>query len=263
MSDRIRRPPPGPAGLPGDQAEHTRRTRAAYDRLAPVWSATTDDGPFNGRLERPALRSLVPRPLAGRHVLDAGCGSGAQVAWLLDEGATVTGVDLSPAMVAQARQRCGERARFLVGDLAGPLDLVPGSFDGVTCSLVLHYLADFGPALRTFARALHPGGWVVCSLDHPAAPPLAHQPGGYFDTVLVEDTWIKADVEVTQHFWRRPLSAVVAAFSSAGFLVEAVAEPRITADDVARHPEMAPAEAPSFIVYRLRLVGAGGPGAVP
>lgn len=72
-----------------DEAAHRAETRDAYDRLAPVWSATTDEGPFNGGLERPALRSLVPQPLAGLRVLDAGCGSGAQSAWLLQQGADV------------------------------------------------------------------------------------------------------------------------------------------------------------------------------
>ena len=101
-----------------DPAEHTRHTREVYDRLAPVWSADTDAGPFNGLLERPALRLLIPRPLRGRSVLDAGCGAGAQCEWLLDEGAEVTGIDLSPGMVEQARLRCGDRARFAVADLA-------------------------------------------------------------------------------------------------------------------------------------------------
>lgn len=72
-----------------------KRTREAYDQLAAVWSATTDEGPFNGLLERPALRSLIPGSLAGAVVLDAGCGSGAQVQWLLDQGAEVVGVDVS------------------------------------------------------------------------------------------------------------------------------------------------------------------------
>lgn len=44
-----------------DGSTHRRHTQAAYDQLASVWSATTDDGPWNGRLERPAFRSLVPR----------------------------------------------------------------------------------------------------------------------------------------------------------------------------------------------------------
>ncbi len=56
---------------PAGQAEHNRRTREAYDQLAAVWSATTDQGPWNGYLERPAFRSLVPGDLAGAVVLDA------------------------------------------------------------------------------------------------------------------------------------------------------------------------------------------------
>jgi 2-polyprenyl-3-methyl-5-hydroxy-6-metoxy-1,4-benzoquinol methylase len=82
--------------MPDNQAEHTLHTREAYDRLAAVWSETTDEGPFNGLLERPALRALVPGSLPGTAVLDAGCGSGAQAQWLLDQGADVVAVDISP-----------------------------------------------------------------------------------------------------------------------------------------------------------------------
>lgn len=79
---------PGPP-----QAEHNRRTRDAYDRLAAVWSATTDSGTFNGLLERPALRALLPAGLAGAVMLDAGCGSAAHARWLIDQGADVIGID--------------------------------------------------------------------------------------------------------------------------------------------------------------------------
>jgi 2-polyprenyl-3-methyl-5-hydroxy-6-metoxy-1,4-benzoquinol methylase len=63
----------------------------------------------------------VPASLAGAIVLDAGCGSGAQAQWLLDQGAEVIGIDLSPRMVEEARRRCQSRTRFLVADLAEPL----------------------------------------------------------------------------------------------------------------------------------------------
>ena len=128
---------------PPTQAEHNRRTQDAYDRLAAVWAATTDDGPFNGLLERPALRSLVPASLAGAAVLDAGCGSGAQAEWLLDQGAEVIGADLSPRMIEEARRRCQGRGRFFVADLAEPLPIEPRSLDGITCSLALHYVRDW------------------------------------------------------------------------------------------------------------------------
>jgi SAM-dependent methyltransferase len=245
------------ADRPEEQLEVGGWTREAYDRLAPVWSATTDDGPFNGWLERPALRSLVPGPLAGSTVLDAGCGSGAQCEWLLAGGAEVVGIDLSPAMVDEARRRCGDRATLLVADLAAPLAIEPDSIDGITCSLVLHYLADWQVPLRSFASVLRPGGWVVASLDHPFGPPIPGQQGGYFDTELVTDTWVKGDVEVTQHFWRRPLAAVVDQFADAGFVIDRLVEVQPSAEAVERFPDdLRPVVGvPWFIVYRLRLIG--------
>jgi SAM-dependent methyltransferase len=242
---------------PATQAEHNRQTRDAYDRLASVWSATTDDGPFNGLLERPALRSLVPTDLVGATVLDAGCGSGAQAQWLLDQGAEVIGIDLSPRMIEEARRRCPVRGRFLVADLAEPLPLEPRSVDGITCSLALHYIRDWSTPLRSFASALRPGGWAVLSLDHPFAPRPRSQQGGYFDTELVADTWRKADVEVSQRFWKRPLSAVADAFADAGFVIDRIAEPQSSPEALERFPsELAHlAGVPIFIVYRLRLVG--------
>jgi hypothetical protein len=80
--------------------------------------------------------------------------------------------------------------------------------------------------LRSFASALRPGGWAVISLDHPLGRPLPGQRGGYFDTELVSDTWRKADVEVSQDFWHRPLAVIFNAFADAGFMVDRIAEPQ-------------------------------------
>jgi SAM-dependent methyltransferase len=239
---------------PGDQAEHSLRTREAYDRLAAVWSSTTDEGPFNGLLERPALQALVPGDLHGATVLDAGCGSGALAEWLLEQGADVVGIDVSPRMIEEADRRCAGRGRFLVADLAQPLPLEPRSLDGITCSLALHYVADWSVPLRSFAAALRPGGWAVISLDHPFGMGAARQ-GGYFDTELVSDTWRKGDIEVTQQFWRRPLAAAFDAFADAGFRVDKIAEPQPSAEALRLFPEDlgAVVGVPFFIIYRLWL----------
>jgi SAM-dependent methyltransferase len=190
-------------------------------------------------------------------VLDAGCGSGAFAQWLLDQGADVVGVDLSPRMIAEASRRCGGRGRFFAADLAEPLPLEPRSLDGITCSLALHYLRDWSVALRSFASALRPGGWAVLSLDHPFGPPLASQRGGYFDTELVADTWQKGEVEVTQQFWRRPLAATLDAFADAGFVVDRVVEAQPSPEALARFPGELTGlvGVPTFIVYRLWLRG--------
>lgn len=237
----------------GKSADHKSETRDAYDRLAPVWAESTYDGPFNRHLERPALRELIPQPLAGMTVMDAGCGAGAQCEWLLDHGAEVVGFDLSPAMIKQARHRCRDRARFFVADLAEPLPVEARCLDGITCSLALHYLENWETPLRSFVDALRPHGWLVLSLDHPFGPPLPTESGGYFDTELVSETWNKQGVEVTQRFWRRPLSAAVDAFSDAGFVIDRIAEPQPSPEALRQFPEELGAVngTPWFIVYRL------------
>jgi hypothetical protein len=103
------------------QAEHNRRTREAYDRLAPVWSATTDEGPFNGLPERPALRALIPAGRSGAAVLDAGCGSGAQACWLPDQGA-----DAGFAVERVAEPQPSQEALRLVPEEVAGLVGVPG-----------------------------------------------------------------------------------------------------------------------------------------
>jgi SAM-dependent methyltransferase len=240
---------------PADQADHNQRTREAYDRLAAVWSATTDEGPWNGLLERPALQALVPAPLTGATVLDAGCGAGAQASWLLDQGADVVAFDISTNMVEEARRRCDGRGRFEVADLSRPLPLEPGSLDGITCSLALHYVEDWSVPMASFAAALRPGGWAVISLDHPFGPPHKSQRGGYFDKELVSDSWQKGDIEVTQHFWRRPIGEAFGAFADAGFAVDRIAEPQPSADALRQFPDELSdiVGVPMFIVYRLWL----------
>jgi SAM-dependent methyltransferase len=211
--------------------------------------------PQQMKISRPALRALVPTNLCGTAVLDAGCGSGAQAQWLLEQGADIVAVDVSPRMIEEAERRCAGGGRFLVADLAKPLPLEPRSLDGIICSLALHYVADWSIPLRSFASALRPGGWAVISLDHPFGPRSPHQRGGYFDTELVSDTWRKAGVEVTQQFWRRPLAAVLGAFADAGFRVDRVAEPQPSAEALRLCPDDLGTVVglPWFIVYRLWL----------
>ena len=118
--------------------------------------------------------------------------------------------------------------------------------------------------LRSFADVLRPDGWVVVSLEHPFGPRLPSQRGGYFDTELVSDTWTKADVVVTQWFWRRPLSAVMDAVADHGFVIERIVEAQPSAEALDRFPDdlAQVMGVPWFIVYRLRLRDAVGPAGV-
>jgi SAM-dependent methyltransferase len=112
----------------------------------------------------------------GTRVLDVGCGVGRWSRLLAARGALVTGVDLSPTMIAQARRRAAldgvaERCRFEVGDLSTLA--VGGKFDMVLGVTVLQHILDpdaVRAALKAMSAHLAPGGRMVLLEAAPAAP---------------------------------------------------------------------------------------------
>jgi trans-aconitate 2-methyltransferase len=95
------------------------------------------------------------------YVMDAGCGSGRVTARLLERlpDGRVLCVDASESMIAKARQALGDRADYLVADLA-ELE-VPEPVDAVFSTATFHWVPDHD---RLFARlhdALRPGGRLV------------------------------------------------------------------------------------------------------
>ena len=110
-----------------------------YDGIAEAYSAENEANLVNAYYERPAMLALAGG-VAGRRILDAGCGAGLLLAALRDGGAIVTGFDKSAGMIELARRRLGDDADLQVADLGSPLPFPDNTFDDVTASLVLHYL---------------------------------------------------------------------------------------------------------------------------
>ena len=131
-----------------------------------MYSAENEVNLHNAYYERPATLALAG-DVAGRRILDAGCGSGPLFAALRDRGAFVTGFDKSAGMLELARQRLGDDADLQVADLGRPLPFPDGAFDDVIASLVLHYLEDWTAPLAELRRVLKPGGRLIASVDHP------------------------------------------------------------------------------------------------
>jgi SAM-dependent methyltransferase len=98
-------------------------------------------------------------PLAGRRVLDFACGAGLTAALLAQRGATVTGIDISPASIARARElaeRAGHAIDFIAGELTAHT-FAPESFDAVVGHYALHHV-DLSAIAPIFAKVLLPGG---------------------------------------------------------------------------------------------------------
>ncbi|TDC22987.1 class I SAM-dependent methyltransferase [Streptomyces sp. 8K308] len=197
-----------------------------YDSFAAAYSAENENNILNAYYERPAMLALAG-DVAGRRILDAGCGSGPLSAALRDRGAVVTGIDASAGMLALARRRLGDGAAPHVVDLNGRLPFADGAFDDVVASLVLHYLEDWGPTLAELRRVLRPGGRLIASVQHPFVDYAIQEPRpNYHATTSYTDEWTFNGRSFPMRFWRRPLHAMTDAFTTAGFRLAVISEPQ-------------------------------------
>jgi SAM-dependent methyltransferase len=98
-------------------------------------------------------------PPAPAEVLDVGTGSGQVASVLTGLGHRVTGIDLSPGMLEQAR-RAYESVDFRLGDAVEP-DFPDGSFDAVTGRYVMWTLREPALAVKNWIRLLRPGGTIA------------------------------------------------------------------------------------------------------
>ncbi|MFK0174300.1 class I SAM-dependent methyltransferase [Streptomyces sp. NPDC090306] len=198
-----------------------------YGSFAEAYSALSETSLLNAYYERPAMLSLAGG-VAGRRILDAGCGSGLLFAALRDRGALVTGLDSSAGMVELARRRLGVNADLHVADLSDPLPFAEDAFDDVLASLVLHYLEDWGSTLAEMRRVLRPGGRLIASVQHPFVDYAIQDPRpDYHATTSYTGDWTDLVGQTARmSFWRRPLHAMTDAFTAAGFRLAVISEPQ-------------------------------------
>jgi 2-polyprenyl-6-hydroxyphenyl methylase/3-demethylubiquinone-9 3-methyltransferase len=147
-------------------AGHEAEVSARFDLLHARFKR--DVGPDDARLA--ALRRVLA-PLAGRRVLDLGCGKGRFAARLWGEGAEVVGLDISAAMLAAAPERGLGRVR----GSARRLPFADRSFDAVVAVEVFEHLAALDDVLREVRRVLRPGG-TLAVLDKNAVALDARRP---------------------------------------------------------------------------------------
>lgn len=134
----------------------------AYMRVAEAlggYDTTAQDA-----AEMVELLGLAP----GTTIVDAGCGFGRYCAALQALGMETTGIDISPAAIAEAQRRC-PGPRYLVLDLTQPLPVDLGPFD-----VLVNVYSSFGygateaedlAMLRVFHGLLKPGGRIVMQLS--------------------------------------------------------------------------------------------------
>lgn len=217
---------------------------------------------LEGAPEWPVLRAMLP-PLAGKRVLDLGCGFGWFCRFAAGEGAErVVGVDVSEKMLERARRETTDsRIAYERADLesfAPPA----GSFDLAYSSLAFHYLTDLAGLLGRVHASLKPGGALVCSVEHPLMTAPARQEwltdadgratwpvNGYLDEGRRVSNWLAEGV-VKRH---RTIAAYLDLMLGAGFMLAKLVEWGPSPEQVAAEPGWAKErERPFFLLMSLR-----------
>ena len=105
-------------------------------------------------------------PLAGKNVIDVGCGGGILAESMAKKGATVTGIDLSDKALKVADLHgleSGVSVRYKKIPAEEMAELEPGQFDVVTCMEMLEHVPDPASIIRACTKMVKPGGHVFFS----------------------------------------------------------------------------------------------------
>ncbi len=192
--------------------EQNSAIRTSYDRVAAEYARRIAGELAHKPLDRALLGRFAERVRGAGPVADLGCGPGHVTHYLAERGVEVFGLDLSPAMVAQARALHPDLP-FVVGDLTA-LDAPDGAWAGAVAYYSLIHLPRpaVAPALCEVARALRPGGALFVAFH--AGEEIRHL-----------DEWWGLPVQLNFVFFS--VEEIAAALRDAGFAVEetAVREP--------------------------------------
>jgi ubiquinone/menaquinone biosynthesis C-methylase UbiE len=136
----------------------------AYDR----WAAQYDDDPNLTRDLDAEIVRRAPLRLAGSDVVELGCGTGKNTAWLASEARHVHALDVSRGMLARARRQVvAPNVTFTQHDVRVPWPVAPQGIDVVVGNLVLEHIGDLSPIYANAARALRAGGQLFLCELHP------------------------------------------------------------------------------------------------
>jgi SAM-dependent methyltransferase len=212
-------------------------------------------------VEWPAQREMLG-DVTGLSVLDLGCGSGAKLAELVDDGAaTAVGVDVSGSFVDQRPPRL-ELVQGDLNDIDAMPELTGRTFDRILLLQSFGYATDPVATLRSARSMLADDGFILLTRTQPLrwATERAEQHG----TSLAEEYFSSSahtyrpgwhdDVALTKRTYT--ISDLLNTFSAAGLWVEAAAEPQLSEDARRRYPHKQEWMDKNFgiLVFRLRPV---------
>ena len=231
--------------------------------LSPAWIKEVREGRNSirkGLLDPPMLEACGN--IERLKILDCGCGEGRFCRMLVDRGAGyVLGLDLCLPMIEAARALQSDRDAYQVADVQELGFIEDEAFDLVVSYLNQCDLPDFNANTREAFRVLRQGGRFIIANLHPmrsAVGAWQRTPDGRKQHVILDDYfnegerhWNMMGVALTN--FHRSLSTYMHGFLDAGFSIERIVEPTVTAESLTLYPDLDDElRVPNFIIYILR-----------
>ncbi len=138
--------------------------KKAYDEWAEIYD--TNENPTRD-LNYQAIRE-APLELKDKKVLEIGCGTGLNTAYLSERAEHVTGIDISKKMLEKASQRTGKKnVEFITADITQPWAFGRETFDLIVGNLVLEHVKNLAHILHEAFRVLTHRGRLYIAELHP------------------------------------------------------------------------------------------------
>ena len=215
----------------------------------------------NDLIEIPQLFALIG-DVAGKNILDLGCGAGEHDKKLIEKGAShVLGIDISQKMIELAiKENSDERIEYKIMSM-NDIDKLDNKFDMVVSSLAIHYIEDYDSLCKKVYNLLNDGGEFVFSYGHPMDSAvildgLEHRYviinnkkyfliSDYNNEGKRKSNWIVDGVET----YHRNMSHLVNGLIDAGFIIERLNESYATDEAIKLKPKYIEQKDHSYYVY--------------
>lgn len=182
--------------------------------------------------------------LAGKKVLFIGCADGYECMPAIEQGAEVTGIDISDTLIEQAQSNYPQ-ANFLVMDQES-LTFADKSFDLIISLFSVMYSQDLDAIYRGFGRVLKKGGRIVIAILHPIRKMMKYNGMNYFVKGKQYENW----KGIARFNYYRLFEDYVNALEGTGLKLHKVMEPKPIKESESAHDDTS---YPHFLV--LILVG--------
>jgi SAM-dependent methyltransferase len=141
----------------------------SWDQIAEDWAAHADSNDYRNVFLIPVTLALLGE-VAGKKVLDVGCGEGGYTRILASKGAQVTGIDGSAKLIDIAKRRAEKENLTITHEVRNANSLYgieDSSFDIVLAAMSLMDVEDYSGAVAEIYRVLRKGGEFLMSITHP------------------------------------------------------------------------------------------------